>query len=127
MTEKLSIELRNFCRLYDELEIVRIRIKKIVSNILEEEINPLKFSCVVMTELLQLDGDETPNYIEVRVPVQDTYISLSILNSIKEKLGAVNIDVLARSEADPFEQSTKALIELRIALPKLLPVKETDS
>lgn len=127
MTEKLSIELRNFCRLYDELEIVRIRIKKIVSNILEEEINPLKFSCVVMTELLQLDGDETPNCIEVRVPVQDTYISLSILNSIKEKLGAVNIDVLARSEADPFEQSTKALIELRIALPKLLPVKETDS
>ena len=97
MTEKLSIELRNFCRLYDELEIVRIRIKKIVSNILEEEINPLKFSCVVMTELLQLDGDETLNCIEVRVPVQDTYISLSILNSIKEKLGAVNIDVLARS------------------------------
>lgn len=127
MTEKLSIELRNFCRLYDELEIVRICIKKIVSNILEEEINPLKFSCVVMTELLQLDGDETLNCIEVRVPVQDTYISLSILNSIKEKLGAVNIDVLARSEADPFEQSTKALIELRIALPKLLPVKETDS
>ena len=127
MTEKLSIELRNFCRLYDELEIVRICIKKIVSNILEEEINPLKFSCVVMTELLQLDGDETLNCIEVSVPVQDTYISLSILNSIKEKLGAVNIDVLARSEADPFEQSTKALIELRIALPKLLPVKETDS
>jgi hypothetical protein len=120
MKKKLEEALKDFYRINDELNGVKKRLEKIVSDTLEDPELYFKVSCQVMPDLVNFLGDEQ-SYLGIKVSIEYSSIDLETILSMKEAVGAKKVSVNSVVDTEHLGDTCNSRLEFEFVFPYVSP------